>query len=188
MSYFTKKDFEMYNKFKKRGYIFDSIIDEQNLLSRFEDTREKIMKNNFITEFTICQTMGCNLRCTYCHENHKQHENFSTLSGKSLNIILDYILKYNNEISKKQNLKNRLRIQLFRCFNEERLVWKTQLLYKNLDLSVYDIVFSIFNSKKSKDNFWKISYCSATFGFNYCFTPNGIINTCTRCIGQKSMA
>ena len=89
-----EKDSDLFTKLKRRGYIFNSLLDEQEFLNKFENKKDEIMQNNFITEFTICPTMGCNLRCTYCHENHKEHENFSILSEKSLNIILDYISKY----------------------------------------------------------------------------------------------
>ncbi|MCL2311368.1 MAG: hypothetical protein FWC41_02595, partial [Firmicutes bacterium] len=49
-----EKDSDLFTKLKRRGYIFNSLLDEQEFLNKFENKKDEIMQNNFITEFTIC--------------------------------------------------------------------------------------------------------------------------------------
>lgn len=84
---------DLYTKLKKRAYIFNSLDEEQHLLNLFKQITQQIIKNTKTNLFTICPTMGCNLRCTYCYENHFYHENFNTMTQKQLKTILGYIKK-----------------------------------------------------------------------------------------------
>ena len=65
--------------------------------------------------------------------------------------------------------------------------WYDHTFIKRLDSSVFDSLFSFFNSsrKSSTVKLWQMSYCAATEGTHYCFAPNGIITTCLRGIGRK---
>ena len=81
----------LFEQLKKRGYLFESIQGEQELLNYFQKKNKDIISNTMITDFKICPTLGCNLRCTYCYESHKNHENYNIMSDKQLNIIFRYI-------------------------------------------------------------------------------------------------
>ena len=54
-----------------------------------------------------------------------------------------------------------------------------------LDSTVYDVTFRIFNSEQSGKKLWQVSYCEAAQGIQYCFTPEGLIFTCLRCVDKK---
>lgn len=86
-----QEDPELYNLLKKRGYIFDSVDGEQKVLNTLWSINKKAMMNRFNNQFTICPTMGCNLRCTYCFEENSLHENYNTMSQKQLETIFSYI-------------------------------------------------------------------------------------------------
>ena len=77
---------------EKRGYVFKRKTDEENLLKKFQSIREKIMHEAVnVNYWTICTSMECNLRRTYCYENHTQHSNPAKISNLQLKTIFNYI-------------------------------------------------------------------------------------------------
>lgn len=109
----NESDLKLFNKLKERGYIFNSQKDEQNLLNYFQMTNKKILSGTICTDFKICPTMGCNLRCTYCYQDHKIHGNFKVMSDIQLNTIFDYIKKCKNDMEEKIGSYNAIKIGLF---------------------------------------------------------------------------
>lgn len=88
---------------KQRGYIFDSINDEEILLKRYEAINNKVLANiDQIGYWTICPSMECNLRCPYCYEDHVQNESIKRLSEQQLDVIFHYIL--NQKFNKKSKI------------------------------------------------------------------------------------
>lgn len=88
---------------KQRGYIFDSINDEEILLKRYEAINNKVLANiDQIDYWTICPSMECNLRCPYCYEDHVQNESIKRLSEQQLDVIFHYIL--NQKFNKKSKI------------------------------------------------------------------------------------
>lgn len=97
----------LYNKLKQRGYICESENKEKAILNKFEKNIKDvslIYQQLSPFDFTICPTMGCNLRCTYCFEEEKYHKNLEVMSDKKLDVIFDYI-KQRNKLFKKLKLK-----------------------------------------------------------------------------------
>ncbi len=89
----SKINNEEYDKLKSRGYIFNSLDDEKNLLKTHQKVRNKLLDTlTNIKTWTICPSMECNLSCPYCHEDNTQHESLKRLSIKQLDVILDFIL------------------------------------------------------------------------------------------------
>lgn len=84
-------DENTYNLLKQRGYIFDSEEEESNAINNMFAMSRAFNKDRINTSFTICPTMGCNLRCTYCFESNDQHCNNETLTDEQLNVIFQYI-------------------------------------------------------------------------------------------------
>ena len=93
---------ESYRRLKKRGYIIDSSLEEQHLLETFKQINQQISRNRSLDSFTICPTMGCNLRCAYCFEDHDVHKLFDTMTTQQLNTIFAYI-EENYKNQKKNN-------------------------------------------------------------------------------------
>ncbi len=103
---------QLYNSLKKRGYIFDNEGSEKSMLNFFKIKTNKILSNQVVTDFMICPTMGCNLRCTYCYEDHVQHKDYTTMSNQQLDTIFSYIRNC-NQLLKKYSNDNHVRIGLF---------------------------------------------------------------------------
>ncbi len=103
----------LYDKLKKRGYVFDSRAAEMHMLDSLRNITVEAISNQFVTYFKICPTMGCNLRCTYCYQEHAQHRNYSTLSNQQLDVIFKYIQKCDQLLKAHSNNKdNHVRIAL----------------------------------------------------------------------------
>jgi len=75
-------------RLKKRKYLFDNQEEERQLINEYLELFYS--KSRDIVNFTICPTMGCNLRCTYCFEEGIQ-ESSETMTIEQLEIIFDYI-------------------------------------------------------------------------------------------------
>ncbi|AQR98088.1 radical SAM/SPASM domain-containing protein [Clostridium saccharoperbutylacetonicum] len=84
---------------RKRGYIYDTIEDEINTINKYRKVNNTITEMRQKNNFTICPTMGCNLRCTYCFESDELHKDVKIMTRKQIETILHYI--YIN-INKKQ--------------------------------------------------------------------------------------
>lgn len=136
------KNYPLYGVLKKRGYIFDNESAEKNTLNFFRSLSNKILSNQFVTDFKICPTMGCNLRCTYCYEDHTQHKDYSTMSNQQLDMIFKYIQNCDHLIKTYSNSKsNHIRIGLFGgeplLKTNYRIVEKVLTFAKNLETKLY---------------------------------------------------
>jgi len=136
-------DAELFKTLKERGYIFSSSEEEHNLVVKMKYISEKLSMNRLNTSFTICPTMGCNLRCTYCFESDCQHKDYDLLSDAQLNTIFEHIKKSCAEYTRindefKERNKSIGRIPCINLFGGE------PLLKRN-----YDIVCRVFDFAKS---------------------------------------
>lgn len=104
-----EEDQQLYNMLKRRGYIFELQQDEQNILNYFHQKNNLVCSNTMVTNFKICPTLGCNLRCVYCYESHKIHQNNTVMSDEQLNTIFRYI-QYS--MQKVRQYKNRTPIHV----------------------------------------------------------------------------
>lgn len=109
----TNNDFELFNKLKSRGYIFDTRHNEHKILNYFQSVNKKMLSNTISTDFKICPTMGCNLRCTYCYEEHSQHEKLDIMLGEQLSVIFDYIKKCKEAVKQYSGDTSAIKIGLF---------------------------------------------------------------------------
>ena len=71
---FTKNDFsnlshEIINELTTKGYLVNDEIDEISLLKH---NYELDKYDQYVLDFTIAPTMGCNLKCSYCFEEHNK--------------------------------------------------------------------------------------------------------------------
>lgn len=73
-SNFDDKD-ELMQTLIKRGYVFEQKEKEQEFIRKYAEIHQKYIEKNLVRSFTICPTMGCNLRCTYCFEGDENLSN-----------------------------------------------------------------------------------------------------------------
>lgn len=86
-------DLELTAVLKERGYIFLNEADEEAFIKKYATLHDKAMSHNFVRNYTICPTMGCNLRCIYCFEGEGNHRNNKKMPETYLQTILKYIRK-----------------------------------------------------------------------------------------------
>lgn len=98
----AKNDSELFNKLKSRGYIFESHDEENQIIEALRYINKKSTSDVINTRFTICPTMGCNLRCIYCFEGSDQHTNFKLMSDEQLNTIFQHIIECCAKLKEKQ--------------------------------------------------------------------------------------
>ncbi|OZQ67101.1 hypothetical protein CA600_09635 [Paenibacillus sp. VTT E-133280] len=89
-SNFDDKD-ELMQTLIKRGYVFEQKEKEQEFIRKYAEIHQKYIEKNLVRSFTICPTMGCNLRCTYCFEGDENLSNKKVMTEEQLTIILNYI-------------------------------------------------------------------------------------------------
>lgn len=82
---------DLLNSLKQRGYAFNDESEETLYIEKFSRIHENAVQKNMVKNFTICPTMGCNLRCVYCFEGEGNHCNYNVLTEGQLNTILKYI-------------------------------------------------------------------------------------------------
>ena len=82
---------ELREQLEKRGYLFESEEKERDLLEQMHKKTNEINAQSTIPNFTVCPTMGCNLRCTYCFESNELHEECSVMSMEQLEGILSMV-------------------------------------------------------------------------------------------------
>lgn len=82
---------ELYKQLMSRGYLFENIQLEQETINRYKLVHQELAKRKIISNFTICPTMGCNLRCTYCFESDDQHINYNLMTDAQLDTIFNFI-------------------------------------------------------------------------------------------------
>lgn len=88
---------DLLNNLRERGYVFEDEKKEDSYIEKFVEIRDRAMKKSFVKNYTICPTMGCNLRCIYCFEGEENHCNNQLMTDKQLNMILRYIDESINE-------------------------------------------------------------------------------------------
>ncbi len=86
-------DMKLLGQLKQRGYIFENDSDEDKLINKFSKFHEQMSKFNRNLVFTICPTMGCNLRCVYCFEGDDNLSNPKIMTEGQLHTIFDFIDK-----------------------------------------------------------------------------------------------
>lgn len=88
---------KLYTQLKARGYLYENEADEVEVKNRIIKM-DSIVKSKFRhLGFTICPTMGCNLRCTYCFESDDLHKDFAIMTDQQLDSIFRYILEKKQE-------------------------------------------------------------------------------------------
>lgn len=97
---------QLLNELKQRGYIFDDKETEDTQIEKCAKIHQEILEKNFMRNYIICPTMGCNLRCVYCFEGDENHCNHQLMSVKKLDVILKYVDKEINESENKKMKKN----------------------------------------------------------------------------------
>jgi len=90
---------DLREQLEKRWYLFESEEKEHELLEKMHETSKEINAQSTTPNYTICPTMGCNLRCTYCFESNELHEECSVMTMEQLEGILTMV--------KQSILKNR---------------------------------------------------------------------------------
>lgn len=88
-----QNDPDLYIALKKRGYLFDNGEQENNCIKNLFYINENFSLSKLNTSFTICPTMGCNLRCIYCFESGDQHKDMQLLTEEQLEAIFNHILQ-----------------------------------------------------------------------------------------------
>lgn len=127
-------DENLYKNLKARGYIFETKDDENEMLNKIKKMDKVVRQDGLFTQYTICPTMGCNLRCTYCFEEDDLHKNFDVMTEEQLDIILDYILKNKKQISIKNPEVDKMDIMRINLFGGEPLLPSNkELIMKILD-------------------------------------------------------
>lgn len=112
------------------------------MINKIKKIDSIMRKEGLFTQYTICPTMGCNLRCIYCFEEDNLHNNFNKMTHEQLDAILNYIL--NNK--KQMELKNpELEKKNFMSIN---LFGGEPLLISNKDIIVKILEFGEKNNIK----------------------------------------
>ena len=94
---------DLINQFYQRGYLFDDEASEIKLINKLAAIHQEDLSNGVQRNYTICPTMGCNLRCVYCFEGEDNHCNHSCLTQAQLNTILTFIKNdLNNNVCNKK--------------------------------------------------------------------------------------
>lgn len=87
------QDEELIKTLKERGYIFKDKNNEIELIEKYARIHQKLIEKNLVYSFTICPTMGCNLRCTYCFEGNNNLSSKTIMTDGQLKSIFRFIDK-----------------------------------------------------------------------------------------------
>ena len=88
---------ELFSSLRSRGYVFNDHQDEARILSQMRRVTLNAPFSEVPTNFVICPSMACNLRCTYCFQSDAQHIAYEKLTSAKLHAIFDYIMKCRKE-------------------------------------------------------------------------------------------
>ncbi|MDR0268157.1 radical SAM/SPASM domain-containing protein [Paenibacillus sp.] len=64
----------------ERGYLYRELSDEEAVVNRLVEWSANHAREHSPITFIFCPTMACNLRCPYCFEPHKMHENSQVMT------------------------------------------------------------------------------------------------------------
>ena len=90
-------DNDLISTLRVRGYLYDTEEQEEVSINRYKEINLRVIEKKQKTNFTICPTMGCNLRCVYCFEEDSLHKNMKVMSEGQIGSILKYIDETVNE-------------------------------------------------------------------------------------------
>lgn len=88
-----------YKDLLNRGYIFESKKDEMELVARYTSIQQTGAQASAVRNYTICPTMGCNLRCTYCFEQDDMHRLHDKMTKEQIDSIFSLIEHDLQEVS-----------------------------------------------------------------------------------------
>jgi uncharacterized protein len=130
-----KIDFELESNvedhLKQRGYLFETLDDEQNfLLDVYEKSR--IISSQSPVKFVICPTYSCNLACTYCYEGDLRSRNEEILDETKISAIFYSVDEILNRMS--------ITKYLFELFGGEPFLNSTK--------SIIEIIFKKLRQRK----------------------------------------
>lgn len=69
---------------RARGHLYDSRADEDALVDRVVALNDRSRAATQSICFVVCPTVSCNLRCPYCFEPHKMHEEGRLMSAEQV--------------------------------------------------------------------------------------------------------
>ncbi|MEK3790400.1 radical SAM protein [Paenibacillus sp. FSL R7-0204] len=83
---------ELLSFFIKRGYVFNSLAEERQILFRVKDAMDKMTaKSKWGMTFNVCTTYACNLRCPYCYQGHQIHDFSHALDSDEITKMFEAI-------------------------------------------------------------------------------------------------
>lgn len=90
-------------------------------------------------------------------------------------------------------------VKCYKCIQDSNILKESEMLdifikngwygneqsfLKTVLSPVFGVVTNFFETSNDKIKPWKQTYCEATFGAQYCFSPDGTITTCLTCVGK----
>nr|WP_113757786.1 radical SAM protein [Brevibacillus laterosporus] len=99
---FTEEQMEVVSHLIKRGYVYNSEAEEEELLKQAMVFARKTQ----VMQYVICPTYTCNFRCPYCFESHEIHEKMSLLTDEQPNEIWKAIDFFHQESGLKKGMIN----------------------------------------------------------------------------------
>ncbi|MED1786033.1 radical SAM protein [Brevibacillus laterosporus] len=98
----TAEQMEAVSYLKKRGYIYHSEQEEDEILEQ----AMMFARKTEVMQYVICPTYTCNFRCPYCFESHDLHEKMSLLTDEQLQEIWKAIDFFHQESGLKKGIIN----------------------------------------------------------------------------------
>ncbi|WP_019639516.1 radical SAM/SPASM domain-containing protein [Paenibacillus fonticola] len=85
---------ELVNFFLRRGYVYESRAIELDKLYQIRKVMNLAsMKSKGGVTFNVCTTYACNLRCSYCFQDHSIHEQSHALEPDQINKMFEAVDK-----------------------------------------------------------------------------------------------
>ncbi|MCP4582478.1 MAG: radical SAM protein [candidate division Zixibacteria bacterium] len=93
---------------RKRKYVYEHASDEQTVINEYEEN-SKLLYINEPLRVEIYVTFLCNLRCTYCFQNHNFHRNRGVIKPE----VIDSMFRAISILNEMRNSKQAPIIKLF---------------------------------------------------------------------------